>query len=96
MPNPYPFQTFIDYWKFSVIITLSDIAVQHENIYDILSNIPSEEVQSLQNNLQQIAQYMQYSIPSEKMTIENDALQLIFMELSDRFQLPYDKKLHLE
>ena len=96
MPNPYPFQTFIDYWKFSVIIPLSDIAVQHENIYDTLSNIPPEEVQSLQNNLQQIAQYMQYSIPSEKMTIENDALQLIFMELSDRFQLPYDKKLHLE
>jgi hypothetical protein len=96
MPNPYPFQTFIDYWKFSVIIPLSDIAVQHENIYDILSNIPPDEVHSLQNNLQQIAQYMQYSIPSEKMTIENDALQLIFMELSDRFQLPYDKKLHLE
>jgi hypothetical protein len=68
-------------------LPLSDIAVQHENIYDTLSNIPPEEVQSLQNNLQQIAQYMQYSIPSEKMTIENDALQLIFMELSDRFQL---------
>jgi hypothetical protein len=33
MPNPYPFQTFIDYWKFSVIIPLSDIAVQHENIF---------------------------------------------------------------
>jgi hypothetical protein len=63
---------------------------------NLYSNIPPEEVQSLQNNLQQIAQYMQYSIPSEKMTIENDALQLIFMELSDRFQLPYDKKLHLE
>jgi hypothetical protein len=46
MPNPYPFQTFIDYWKFSVIIPLSDIAVQHENIYDTLSNIPPEEVQS--------------------------------------------------
>lgn len=96
MPNPYPFQTFIDYWKFSVMIPFSVIADQHENIYDILSDIPPEEVQSLQNNLQQIAQYMQYSIPSEKQTVENDALQLIFMELSDRFQLPYDKKLHLQ
>ena len=35
---------------------------------------------------------MQYSIPDGKTTNENDAIRMIFMELSDRFKLPYDKK----
>jgi hypothetical protein len=47
----------------------------------------------MQDNIRQMARYMQYSLPSGKKERENDALQLIFQQLSIKFKLEYDKKI---
>ena len=91
--NPYAFQDFIDYEKFSVILPFSYLDLGNESINDILADIPRYKVVSLHLNVRKIAQYLQYSISdNEELNEESDALQLIFMALSDRFKIPYDKK----
>ncbi|CAC5411263.1 MUR3 [Mytilus coruscus] len=91
--NPYAFQNLIDYEQFSVILPFSYIDIDTESIYDILYDIPRYKVISLHSNVRKIAQYLQYSVSdNEEVKEESDALQLIFMALSDRFKLPYDKK----
>ena len=90
--NPYPFKQYIEYDKFSIHIPFTQFVSNNISIYDILSKIPMSKVDNLQLNLKRLTQYMQYSIPDGKTTDENDAIRMIFMELSDRFKLPYDKK----
>jgi hypothetical protein len=91
--NPYAFQDLIDYNTFTISIEMDRIAKHDHQISDILQDIPKSKIQKMQDNIRQMARYMQYSLPSGKKERENDALQLIFQQLSIKFKLEYDKKI---
>lgn len=91
--NPYAFQDLIDYNTFTISIEMDRIAQHDHQISDILQDIPKSKIQKMQDNIRQMARYMQYSLPSGKKERENDALQLIFQQLSIKFKLEYDKKI---
>ncbi|CAG2219131.1 MUR3 [Mytilus edulis] len=91
--NPYAFQEFLDYSTFTISIEVDKILEEGHNIYNLLQDVSTIQIQTMHEKIRKIAKYMQYSIPSHKRERENDALQLIFHKLANKFKLPYDKQL---
>lgn len=87
--NPYPFQRFLKYDDFSVLIPLRNITSENQSIYAILRRIQRSEIERLYKNIRLVAKFYQYSLIGKGKFNESDALQPIFAELAHAYNLNY-------
>ncbi|XP_064615461.1 uncharacterized protein LOC135479520 isoform X2 [Liolophura sinensis] len=81
----YPFQDVLDYKKFTVTLSYSDIDRKRRLVRDLLERIPQKEIQSKLNAIQKVAAKLQYSLPVESSSQLKGATQLLMKEIGYYF-----------
>lgn len=81
----YPFQERLDYQKFTVTLSYSDIDRKGRLVRDLLERIPKTEIQSKLMEIQKVAANLQYSLPTESSSQLKGATQLLMKEISYYF-----------
>ncbi|XP_067651969.1 uncharacterized protein [Haliotis asinina] len=84
----YPFQRVLNYTEFIVTID-SERIERHEQIRDILEEIPKDEVHRLHQNVLKVARMLQYSVieSGDQPRSYRDALDMIMEEVQDIYNI---------